>query len=70
MESRPHGSTVPGEPSAHDLPGHIYEPSPSSGLEETSRSPAQHVGRSSEKERGHTNINSLDLSDGPTVVGT
>ena len=31
--------------------------------------PAQHVGRSSEKRRRHTNINSLDPGDGPTVVG-
>ena len=46
---RPHGSTVPGEPSAHALPGLIHESSSSSGLEETSPSPAQHVDRSSKK---------------------
>ena len=55
------GSAVAGKPSACALPGHVYEPSPSRGLEETSRSPSQHVGRSSEKRRERNKYQQLGL---------
>ena len=57
---RMNGSFVPREPSSYAQAGHIHEASPPSKLEETSRPPSQHMGRSHKEGWGRTNINGVD----------